>query len=94
MLKKPNLAVYYVHQALELHLKTLTEMTPKLPHFLLRIKKDEMLYNLGTGLLHAGQPTGAFENLLSASQTLTSSPNYWLRYALMVRIIFYVSKFL
>lgn len=81
MLKKPNLAVYYVHQALELHLKTLTEMTPKLPHFLLRIKKDEMLYNLGTGLLHAGQPTGAFENLLSASQTLTSSPNYWLRLA-------------
>ena len=80
MLKKPNLAVYYGHQAIELHLKTLHDMTSKLPHFLLRIKKDDMLYNLGTSLLHAGQPTGAFETLLNAFATATSSPNYWLRY--------------
>ena len=81
IMKKPNLAVHYGHSALKLHLKTLKELGVSMPHYLLRIKKDEILYNLGSSLLHAGQPTGAFDTFLNASATLTGSPNYWLRLA-------------
>ena len=66
MLKKPNLGVYYVNQAYEVHLQTLKQMPTAMPHFLLKIKKDEIIYNTGMNLLHAGQPALAFQSFLSA----------------------------
>ena len=79
LMKKPNLGVYYLHQASDSHSQALTGMSRGQSHFLLRMKKNEITYNSAMNLLHAGQPTLAFWTLVSILPSLAQMPNIWLR---------------
>ena len=80
IMKKPNLGVFYTSQASDSHTLALAKMDKTSPHFLLKIKRNEILYNTAMNLLHAGQPATAFTSFLTLSQSFSSLPSYWLRY--------------
>lgn len=86
MLRKPNLGVFFYNEALARHSQwvggqtTTTTTKPKVD-FTLRVKKAEIIYNMGMALLHAGQPEAAFDTLLQATAVFSCSANLWLHMA-------------
>lgn len=81
LMKKPNLGVFYTSQATDSHTQALARMNKASPHFLLKMKRNEIMYNMAMNLLHAGQPATAFATLLQLLPALGSWSNYWLRLA-------------
>lgn len=81
LMKKPNLGVFYTSQATDSHTQALARMNKASPHFLLKMKRNEIIYNMAMNLLHAGQPATAFATLLQLLPALGSWSNYWLRLA-------------
>lgn len=77
-MKKHNMSVKYMQQALKEHLKFASENPSKI-----NPSKDRPLYvfNLGISLLKSNRPEDAFECLVEASRHYPNNPRIWFRLA-------------
>ncbi|XP_077289770.1 CCR4-NOT transcription complex subunit 10 [Arctopsyche grandis] len=77
-MKKHNLSVKYMQQALREHLQFASENNSKI-----NAAKDRPLYvfNLGVSLLKANRPEDAFECLVEATRHYPNNPRIWFRLA-------------
>ncbi|XP_065837221.1 CCR4-NOT transcription complex subunit 10-like [Oscarella lobularis] len=89
-MKKHNLAAYYFRQSLVENDRALASFAPMSraarltgrPLTCLGLnRRYELLYNLGSQLLHCGDPVEAFDCLLEAVQVFHTNSRLWLRLA-------------
>eukprot|EP00118_Oscarella_pearsei_P004495 m.19393 g.19393 ORF g.19393 m.19393 type:complete len:691 (+) comp27830_c0_seq1:15-2087(+) len=89
-MKKHHLAAFYFRQSLAENDRALasfgsssrgTRFTGRPLACLGLNRRYELLYNLGSQLLHCGQPAEAFDCLLEAVQVFNTNPRLWLRLA-------------
>ena len=80
MLGKANLGIFYLDRALNQHVAFMEKEGLK-KDSLLRIKKAEILYNIGLALLHAGRPRQAFDILVQTIPDFANNPSLWLHLA-------------
>ncbi|KAL5262497.1 hypothetical protein ACHWQZ_G008035 [Mnemiopsis leidyi] len=81
-MKKYNLGVLYLSQALEANTKAVKAAPQGCNSTMYSINHHyQILYNYGIVLLHAGQPKAAFNCLSQAATVYSRNPRLWLRIA-------------
>ncbi|XP_012284437.1 CCR4-NOT transcription complex subunit 10 isoform X2 [Orussus abietinus] len=86
---KLNLACFYLRKALQenknavesVQVKDTDPLSSQLLYTLGGNRYHELMYSLGVSLLHAGQPTKAFDCFTEAAQSMHNSAKLWLRMA-------------